>query len=187
MDAGQLLGQAQLLFVEGKDRESIEVFTKALEAGADPYIVHLSRAVAFLRLKETEKALEDLNRALEINDESARAFYYRGLVLMAKEDYEKAVADFTRALELKPDLFTAKFARSTAYIRLNDFEKAASDMKSVLPKMQENLQIFADRYGILRTEMGKVAELISSGRPFASLQLTEEEIETLKKWLTLEQ
>ncbi len=186
MDAEQLLGQAQLLFVEGKDRECIEAFTKALEAGANPYIVHLSRAVAFLRLKENDKAIEDLNSAIEINNESARAFYYRGLVFMAKEDYQKAVADFTRALELKPDLFTAKFARSTAYIRLNEFEKAASDMKSVLPIMQENLQMFADKYGILRTEVGKIEEIISSGRPLAALQLSDKEIETLKKWLNLE-
>jgi hypothetical protein len=46
MDPQELLRQAQLLCVDGKVKESIEVFTRAIEAGANPYIAHLSRGVA---------------------------------------------------------------------------------------------------------------------------------------------
>lgn len=38
MDTSGLLKEAQLLFIEGKDEESIEAFTNAIIAGADPYI-----------------------------------------------------------------------------------------------------------------------------------------------------
>ena len=53
MDTQELLREAQLLFVDGKNKESLEAFTKALEAGADPYIVYLSRGVVYVKMKET--------------------------------------------------------------------------------------------------------------------------------------
>jgi hypothetical protein len=47
MDPQELMREAQLLFVDGKVKESIKAFTKAIEAGANPYIAHLSRLYLF--------------------------------------------------------------------------------------------------------------------------------------------
>ncbi|MEW6585939.1 MAG: tetratricopeptide repeat protein [Nitrospirota bacterium] len=183
MDAKELLGKAQLLFVEGKESESIEVFTQALEAGADPFMVYLSRGVAHMKLKEQKPALENFDKAAEINSKSPRPFYYRGLLYMDSDEYEKAVDDFTRALELKHDLHFAKFARATAYGRLGDLDKAAADFKAVVPLMEENMQSFADSYGIVRTEMWKVMSQLSGERQTPTVELSQDEMDTLRKWL----
>lgn len=183
METQELLRQAQLLFVDGKDKESAEAFTKALEAGADPYITSLSRGVVYVRMKETGHALQDFNKALSLNDKSARAYFFRGLVFMMKEEFENAVSDFTNALKLKQDYFTAMFARGVCYGRIGKFEEASQDMTKVMPQMEQNLQSFSDSYGILRTEMWKVMAQVSGEAKTPALDLGEKEMETLKKWL----
>ena len=185
MDPKQLIREAQLLFVEGKIRESIESFTKALEAGADPFMVYLSLGVAHMKLKEVDRAIDDFNKAIDVNSKNARAYYYRGMVFLAKDEFEKAVSDFSIALELKPDLHTAKFARATAYARMEKFVEAAIDLRAVLPQLEANVQSFVDTYGIMRTEMWKVIAQITE-RPTPSLELTEKEIDIIKKWLVEE-
>ncbi|OGW40960.1 MAG: hypothetical protein A2Y97_03230 [Nitrospirae bacterium RBG_13_39_12] len=183
MDYKQLLGEAQLLFVNGKERESIEAFTKAFEAGADLFIVYLSRGAAYLKLKEVDEAINDFSKAIEVNNKNARAYYYRGMAFIFKSEFEKAVSDFSNALEIKNDLFAAKFARAIAYIRLKNFEEAALDFKNVIPQMEINLQSFANSYGILRNEISRVLSQLHGEGISPMLQLSEEEIFTLKKWL----
>lgn len=98
MDPQELMREAQLLFVDGKVKESIKAFTKAIEAGANPYIAHLSRGVAHVKTEEVEMALNDFNKAISMNNQSARAYFFRGMVYMIKNEFENAVSDFTGAL-----------------------------------------------------------------------------------------
>jgi len=183
MESGELLRQAQLLFVDGKDKESVEAFSKALEAGADPYIVYLSRGVVYVKMKETDPALQDFSKAIEANDKSSRAYFFRGMAFMMKEEFENAISDFSKALGLKHDYFIAMFARGVSYARLGKFEEASKDMLKVMPQMEENLQSFADSYGIVRTEMWKVMAQISGDAKTPTLELGDKEMEMLKKWL----
>jgi tetratricopeptide (TPR) repeat protein len=186
MDPHELLKEAQLLFVNGKDRESAEAFTKAIEAGADSYIAYLSRGVVHVKLKEVDAALNDFSKAISVNNQSARAYFFRGMAYMMKSEFENAVSDFTKALEFKTDYATAKFARGVSYARLGKFEEASQDMMAVTPQMEQNLQSFADTYGIVRTEMWKVMAQISGEARTSTLELNEKDINTLKKWLEQE-
>jgi tetratricopeptide (TPR) repeat protein len=189
MDPREILRQAQLLFVEGKVKESAEAFAKALEAGADPYIAHLSRGVAYVKLKEVDNALSDFSKAISVNDKSARAYFFRGMTYMMKVEYENAIADFTKTLELKTDHGMAKFARGVSYARLERFEESSKDMLAVLPQMEANLQSFADTYGIVRTEMWKVMAQTTEeeGTGMSTLELNEKDRKTLEKWLKQEE
>ena len=183
MNADDLLKEAQLLLVDGKHRESIESFSKAVDAGADPYICFLSRGVVHLKLKEVDEAINDFSKAIEANNKSARSYFYRGLAYMDKNEYEKAADDFSHALERKTDYGMAKFSRAVAYARMNKTEEAIEDMMVVIPEMEKNLQAFSDSYGIVRTEMWKVFAQLSGDRPWPTVELGEKEIETIKKWL----
>jgi tetratricopeptide (TPR) repeat protein len=183
MEAQELLRKGQLLFVDGKDRESIEAYTSAIEAGADPYIAHLSRGVAYVKIREADKAIDDFTRALSKNGESARAYFYRGLVHMMKEVFENAASDFTKALEFKTDYAMAKFARAVSYARLGKSDEASKDMMAVVPEMEANLQSFADTHGIVRTQMWKVMAQFSGEGEIPALDLNEEAMNILREWL----
>jgi len=186
MDTKELLGEAQLLFVDGKDKESIEAFTKALEAGADPYIAHLSRGVAYVKVEDVDHALSDFSKAISLNNQSARAYFFRGLTYMMKNEFESAVSDFTKALEYKQGYGMAKFSRAVSNARLGKFEESSKDMTAVLPQMEENLQGFADTYGIVRTQMWKVMAQLSGEAKTPTLELKEKDIKTLQQWLEQE-
>jgi tetratricopeptide (TPR) repeat protein len=183
MEQQELLRKAQLLFVDGKDRESIEAYTKALEAGADPYIIYLSRGVAHVKTGEVDNAINDFTEAISANSQSARAYFYRGLAYMMKNEFENAVSDFTKALALKSDYAMAIFSRAVSYARLGKYDEASKDMTVVMPQMEQSLQSFTDTYGIVRTEMWKVMAQISGEATMPTLALNEQEMTTLKKWL----
>lgn len=187
MDTQELLREAQLLFAEGKDKESIEAFTKALEAGVDPYIAHLSRGVGYVKVQDIDNALSDFSKAISLNKQSARAYFFRGMAYMMKNEFENAVSDFTNALEYKKDYGMAKFCRAVSNGRLGKFEESSQDMLAVLPQMEENLQSFADTYGIVRTQMWKVmAQMSGDDAQTPTLALNEKDTNTLKKWLEQE-
>jgi tetratricopeptide (TPR) repeat protein len=186
LDNQELLRQAQVLFAEGKDKESIEAFTKALEAGADPYISHLSRGVGYVKVQDIDNALSDFTKAISLNKQSARAYFFRGMAHMMKNEFENAVSDFTNALKYKQDYGMAKFSRAVSNARLGKFEESSKDMTAVLPQMEENLQGFADTYGIVRTQMWKVMAQLSGEAKTPALELKEKDIKTLKQWLEQE-
>lgn len=186
MESQELLRKAQLLFVEGKDRESIEAYTKALEEGADPYIAYLSRGVAYVKSKEVDMALSDFSSAIKANNRSFRAYFYRGMARMMKEEFEEAAEDFTSALNLKSDYGMAMFSRGVSFARLGKYEEASRDMAVVAPQMEQNLQSFADSYGIVRTEMWKVMAQMSGDAGMSRLALGAKEMDVLKKWIDQE-
>jgi tetratricopeptide (TPR) repeat protein len=183
MKAAELFQEGQMLLVEGKWKESVEAFTKAIDAGADPYMAHLSRGVARMNLKETALAIDDFTRAITLNASSYRPFYYRGMADLIKGNYSRAIEDFTRVLELKKDHFQARLARSICYSNTGRSDEAANDIRPLIPVMEENVQQFVDEYGIVRTEMWKVMAQLSGERRTPELHLTDKEIETVKEWL----
>jgi tetratricopeptide (TPR) repeat protein len=136
-----------------------------------------------VKVQEIGKALSDFDTAISLNKQSARAYFFRGMIFMLQNEFEKAVADFTSALTYKKDYGMAMFCRAVSYARLGKFEESSKDMLIVLPQMEENLQSFADTYGIVRTEMWKVMAQMSGDAKTPTLALDEKELNTLKKWL----
>lgn len=183
MEAKELFEEAQRLFIQGKHKESIEAFTKALEKGAEPGISYLSRGAAYLKMENPDKAIEDFTKAIEANRENFRGYYYRGSAYMVKEDHKNAIKDFTRALELKPDHGASFFARGTCYAQLGLDEEATRDLKTAISYSEAAIQGFVDTFGILRTQLDGVLALISGERRHPGMELTEEETAKLKKWL----
>lgn len=182
-NAQELLRKGQILLAEGKDKESIETFTQALEAGADPYISYISRGAGFMKMRDVDSALGDFTNALRFNQRSARAYFFRGVAYLLKNEFERAVSDFTSALEFKKDYGIARFCRAISNARMGNFDASAQDMKIVLPEMEANLQSFADTYGIVRTEMWKVMAQLSGDAKTPALELSDKDLATLKKWL----
>lgn len=183
MDPKELFKEAQLLLIQQKFAESADAFTKALEAGADPFITCLSRGAAYLRMKDAGKAIEDFTHAVEVNGENPRAFFYRGMAHMLKEDYERAIADFTRAIELKPDHGAAFFARGTCHANLGHDDDAMHDLRTGISYSEAAIQGFVDTFGIVRTQFDAAMAIISGERKRTGVELSEEETAKVKKWL----
>ncbi len=183
MTAKELFEDAQILFIEGNLKGSIESFTKALDAGYDPFIIHLSRGVAYLRIEATDKAAEDFGKAVLLKIDNPRAYFYRGMAAMMSGRNEAAILDFNKALDLKAGFSLALLARGTAFSLLNRIDEAAADIRKLVPQLDSSLQSFVDTYGLVRTEMWKVMAEVSGEVPMKAIEMTHEEIEKFKRFL----
>lgn len=183
MKAKELFRKAQGLFVEGKHKESIESFTKVIEGGEKTEIAYLSRGVAHLQIKEYDNAVLDFSRAIDLNKKNHRAYYYRGIAHMMKKEFENAIPDFDNSIGLNSEYAAAFFARATAYAEIGKDDEAAKNFKTALINSEAAVQGFADTFGILRTQFDKTLALMTGERKPPSVELSEKETGTLKKWL----
>ncbi|TNF52440.1 tetratricopeptide repeat protein [bacterium] len=170
------------LFVEGKLKESIEEFTKAIDAGEKSEIAFLSRGVAHLKNHETDQAINDFSEAVKMNDNNFRAHYYRGISYLTKEDYEDAIADFDKTIELTPENVAAYFARGTAYAHMGDEKEATKSIKTAIMSSETNIMELSESIGLWRTQFDKTISIMSGEKKPIEMTLTEDEIKTLKKW-----
>lgn len=180
-DVYELFDSGQRLFMKGKYRESIEKFTKTLQAGHEPGMVCLSRGVAYLKINERDEAIKDFDRAIENDGGNASAFHYRGTAYMLKEDYARAVADFSRAIEIHPGHRAAILARGVSYVNMGRTEEGSRDIKRAMVYAEAAMQWFSGMYG-WRRQLDKVIAAMK-GERHDEADLTEKEIETLKAWL----
>jgi len=182
MEANGFFEEGKRLFVEGNLEASITAFTKALKAGYDAKISHLSRGAAYLKLKEPDRAIGDFSKAIELDNSNVRSYYYRGMANAQKKDFEMAVADFSKAIELKPDDGASIFARGASYIELGKLEEAGRDIKNAANYLAAAVQGYASTIGD-RTHLDKVLAVLEGERRTETLEINEDELETIKKWL----
>lgn len=183
MDANDLLRKAQGLFIHGRHKESISIFTKFLEAGGKREIALLSRGVAYLKAGKTDEAAEDFTQVIAINSNSMRAYYYRGITYMMQENYEEAIRDLARTVELKPDHGGAFFALGTAYSQIGNAYEAAVHIKTAIKYSESTQQDFAEQHGMFRTQFDKALAIMTSEAAPPVPALTDEEIKILRKWI----
>jgi len=87
-------------------KEAIEKFSECLEL--DPLnnaynsAILYNRAVAYVKLGQSAKALEDLNQALVINEDYVKALMKRSEIHLQMQNYEDAVHDLEKVKGIDP-------------------------------------------------------------------------------------
>ncbi len=183
MNKDDLFQNGQRLFMEGKHRDSIDYFTRSIDAGGNTDIAYLSRGVAFLKLQQTDDAINDFSRAMELNDNNFRAYFYRGMAHLAKESFGDAIKDFDITIKLQPENGTAYFARGTAYAQIGNMEEAERNIKTAVTYSESAMQGFADNHGMFRTQFERAMAFMTGERDAPHMYLNEKELGLIKKWL----
>ena len=119
--------KAHVLFKDGKLKESILIFTKALVAAPNHLDILSDRGVAYLHLKEEQKCFDDLNLAIELQPEYGFRYACRAF---AKRSFG-AEQRFKRA-----DKLSKQEDQLLGVINQID-QKENSENKNVLPLHQE--------------------------------------------------
>ncbi|MBA4349000.1 MAG: hypothetical protein C0415_03300 [Thermodesulfovibrio sp.] len=132
------------LFEKGKQYLSNEEYDKAIEAftsaitsgeGYAPGIsdahAYNNRGLAYTKIGQHDKAIEDLTKAIALDPNLAAAYFNRGLAYYNQKQYERAIENFTKAIQLDPDDVHAYSTRAVAYndkglydVAIEDFNKA---------------------------------------------------------------
>ncbi len=187
MDSRKLFRNAQKIFVNGEINESIDAFTKSIEAGQKTEIAFLSRGVAYLKTDLVESALEDFSIVIDMNSQNYRAYFYRGTAFMRIEDFHSALSDYDKTIELKPDYGTAFFARGTAYAQIGNEFEASRNIKTAISFSESSIQEFSDHYGMFRTQFDKAIAIMAGEGVMPTMLLSDNEMNTVRKWLKEEQ
>ena len=183
MISNELLHDAQSMFISGRPKESIELFTRAGEGGCNPITVYLSRGAAYLTLGELDKSIEDFNRVLDIDTDNERAFYYRGIAHLRKSEFNEAVDDLSTSISFNHERGAAFLARGLAYGELDRTDESLRDLKTAIAFSNREIEGFANLFGENRTLYGKSMALLEGERGPWSIVMNEDEVNKLKKWI----
>ncbi|WP_322800346.1 tetratricopeptide repeat protein [Thermoflexus sp.] len=82
----------------GRPEAAIRDFTESLRRKEDPD-TYYNRAMAWLDLRDLERALADLDAALRLDPEDAEAWNMRAIVEAERGDSARALQDIERAIE----------------------------------------------------------------------------------------
>jgi Flp pilus assembly protein TadD len=171
------------LMIDGKVRESIEAFSKAIQNGEDTDTVFMSRGVAYLRNHETDKAIGDFDHVVKHSSHNVRAHFYKGIAHLNNHEYEAAVSEFDRTIELNPEHGAAFFARGAAYVQLGNDELASKNIKTAITLSESNVYGLQESIGLWRTEFDRALSQLSGDKKAPELTLTSDEQKRVLSWL----
>ncbi len=131
--------EAATALLRGRTGQAIAHYTNALRdktLAKDRRATILNdRAVAYVRLGKTTKAIRDFNHAVELFPEYAVVYNNRGNLLLALGLYEEAFKDFNRAIALAPGYAAAYNNRAGASMRLGNTVTAIRDYTHAIKLM----------------------------------------------------
>lgn len=99
----QLDRHASELIKQGRFAAARDELTEVLKHQPDSASARLRRAVAYVQLKDDDRALEDFDVALRLRPSPAQGFWARSAVHERRRDYAAALADLDAAVQLAPE------------------------------------------------------------------------------------
>ncbi len=112
--------------------DAIEQYTKALELDPDYDKAYVSRAAAYTRIGDYEKAAADYDRALVFNDKDENLYYLSGRVWHLQGKNNIALSKLNQAISLKGNFLEAYQERAVVHMNLGMYDEALEDCKRCL-------------------------------------------------------
>lgn len=110
--------------------------TAMLQSGLETQ-EHIARAFsnrggAYVRKRQYDLAIQDLDQAIQRDPNYALAFHTRGTAYALKEQYDRAIRDFNQAIRLDPNFAASFYARGGAYNVQGQYDRAIQDFNQAI-------------------------------------------------------
>ncbi|HEV3383960.1 MAG TPA: tetratricopeptide repeat protein [Gemmata sp.] len=116
-----------LLFAEEKrPTEALADFTHVIKTAPDGW-TYANRGAMFVRLRQLDLAIDDLQQALTLGNITPEVCFNWGLAHFYKEEYLLAILGFNDALSLNPDYPQALMQRGLSHSRMCEYTRALED------------------------------------------------------------
>jgi len=102
------------LMKEGRLREAVAHFSKAIEIKPDYSRAFNNIGIALMRLEKFDEAIDNYLLALRINPKLPEAYYNLGVALMKQDKLDEAIGQFRKALQVMPNYPRARRALAMA-------------------------------------------------------------------------
>ena len=147
---------------------SIDLWTYVIKRYPDKiYIAYNNRGMAYDKMGQFGKAIEDYNHAITISPAYIYAYYNRAVALGRNGQFEKAIKDFSRSIELDPSYFMAYNGRGMLYEKEEQPDRAIKDYNKAIelnpfsPDAYFNLGVLYGKSGLYDKAMTHFNEAIA--------------------------
>ncbi|MBC7901059.1 MAG: tetratricopeptide repeat protein, partial [Saprospiraceae bacterium] len=137
---------ANLALNEGKLERAIKLLINSIEVNDDAQ-TRMSLAIAYMRLSETDKAIDEARNVLRLDTKNIQARYLLGRLFYAKGDYTAALPELESTLINSPDFDTA-YALAVTYLNLKQPDRAKllfEEMETALKDKKNGLHVLFGR------------------------------------------
>lgn len=95
---------------------------------------YISRGIAYGKLGQYQKAIEDFNKGIELNPKYILAYHLRGATYVKLSQYQQAIKDLTKAIELDPN-------NADPYNTLGEAYRLSGNYSAAIQNYQRAIQI----------------------------------------------
>jgi tetratricopeptide (TPR) repeat protein len=121
------------------------VIESGQEEAVNQAVAYDNRSIAYRRMGQLDKAIEDASKAISLDPTSVPAYLDRGIAYYAAKTYDLAIADFSKVIALKPDYVAAYNDRGNAYDDSGDHDAAIADYSHALVLKPDYADAYANR------------------------------------------
>ena len=171
--------QGQKAFLGGDLEESIKAFSDALEEGTHPFHSHLNRGIAYFKIGQFTRAIEDFNVIISKDDIHPRALFYRGLAKLNLGKNEEAIDDLDRSIAFDPERGVAYLARGLAHHALGHRNRAEKDIHDGHVLQNVELGEFIEENILSEALYNRTLKFFEKDDARWNLSLTENEVQRM--------
>jgi len=148
-----------VLFGEGKIKEAIEHYNKAISLTPDYPLPYYNRGIAYAELGQLQLAINDFSNAIRLQPEYEEAYYNRGNIYAKFGQYQLAIEDFNKAIALNPNYTKAYNNRGITHGKLGQYLLAINDFTNAIRLDQNNIKLYNNR-GFAYAKLGQYQRAI---------------------------
>ena len=105
-------------------KNSISLFSHAIEVTNGNYMAHCSIGAAFLSKNKTDEAIEHYSAAVKFRNDYALAYYGLGFAHEIKKNYDKSLFAYVSALNISPNYFEVHYQMANLRIKMDRIDEA---------------------------------------------------------------
>jgi tetratricopeptide (TPR) repeat protein len=151
---GEALAQFDLAYMD-KDLPIVKKNNKRVLRG---------KGIAYYRMLQYEKAVEEFKPALEMNvlsELDMDILYYMAAALKTTGAYEEAIKTYTDILSIDDDNALAYAERAGCYKWMGDYEKSLADYESAISLEPDNYEYYFGKYYLLAENGNEAAAVLA--------------------------
>ncbi len=145
-------------YKDGKYKEALEDFQKAVGIFPDDPDIAFYIGLTYLQLNESEKAVEFFKKTLERDPEYTDAHFQLGVVLIQQKTYQDSIAHLEKVYKKEPEREDLGYFLGFAYYQLGQYQKSLQYLEKAKTK-DKTIESLALYYtGLARQQLGQTTE-----------------------------
>ncbi len=145
---------------QGKYREAVDSFRKALEIDPNVAEIHFNIGTLFTNMNRTEESIASYKKAVQINPSLTDAHYNLGAALQLLEEFDQAAQSYQKAIDLEPGFFEAIVNLGVVLQEQSKLQPAIDTYQRALT-IQQDAKVYFNMGTALKNE-GKLPDAIDA-------------------------